>query len=82
MCDNLPKWAKQIFCTKLGLLLVAGVWTMIFWGIYFNIESAGEIFFYTGLLGVAYLVIMLGIMLVYAWIINPIKQRKKNSKSK
>lgn len=69
--------------SKFGWVILGFIWMAIFLTID-NIFDA-DWAFYTGMIGVAFNFVMTIIFIIYAWIINPIreyKERKKNNLQK
>jgi hypothetical protein len=73
--NKVKRGLKWLVMTKLGLFVTSFIWLIIWTGVYNNVE--GEWPAYVALPGLAYIVIMTLIMIVYAWIINPIREWKK-----
>lgn len=61
---------QQIFCTKIGWLFICLFLTVVF-GVLSNWFDWAEYAMYISL---AYPVVLSIIMLIYAWIINPLKR--------
>ncbi len=70
--EELKNLAIQLFCTKIGWLVICGILFILFgtmsnwypWAVYVMFAS------------LAYPVALSIIMMVYAWVINPIRNRK------
>lgn len=68
----------QIFCTKVGWLGITLLCAIVF-GLLSSVIDWCEIAMYISFI---YPVVLLLIMMVYAWIINPIREYKKNKSVK
>lgn len=79
--DKLRQFAAQMFMTKLGWMINSFIWLIIWTAVYNNVD--GEWPFWVMLPALVYLVGITLVFIVFAWIINPIrdwKARKKNEK--
>lgn len=78
----IPKW---LVLTNIGRMVLAFVWFLIFWRIdarlsYNNSYNGWAFWLY--LIGVAYWLVFILILLIFAWIINPIKEHKEMKEAK
>jgi len=78
--DKLPKWFKQIFMTKLGLILPTTAWFGIWYGI--SDRTYDDWKMWVSMLGLGYIVGLTLVMFAYAWVINPIRSYKENRNNK
>jgi formate/nitrite transporter FocA (FNT family) len=79
MKNKMKKWFLQIFATKIGLLAVSVVLIIVFGILGDKYEWAETAMMFSWL----YPIGLTLVMMVYAWIINPIrdyKERKQNKK--
>jgi len=67
--------ASYMVLTNLGRIGLAFIWILIFLSI--NSVVDGVWAFWTAMVGVAYLVGFTLVAIVFAWIINPIRDRKR-----
>ena len=78
MKNKFKDFFVQLFCTKLGLLLVTLLLALGF-GLLSTYYFWAEIAMYVSLI---YPVALLLIMIAYAWVINPVREYKENKKLK
>jgi len=69
------KALKWLINTKLGWLILSFLWIGTFMIIDDNIESNWA--FWVAMPGFAYIVGLMLVLLTYAWIINPIRERRE-----
>lgn len=68
-------WATH---TKLGWFLISFIWMSIFLAIDNNIESGWA--FWVATPAIAYMLGLTLVMIAYAWVINPLRERKEDKK--
>jgi uncharacterized membrane protein len=74
MNDKTRHWLLQIFATKIGWLVISALSAITF-GILGNYYEWAAIAMY---ISFVYPVVLFLIMMVYAWIINPIRDYKES----
>jgi uncharacterized membrane protein len=78
MLDKIKKflfWTKH---TKLGWFLISFIWAATFTIIDNNIEDDWA--YWLAIPGIAYMFALVLVTVVYAWVINPIREYRKNKK--
>ena len=70
------KVLNWLVTTKLGWLIISFIWMGISMIVDANVES--NIGLYMAIPALGYIVVLTLVMLVYAWIINPLNDRKKS----
>lgn len=66
--------------SKFGWVILAFIWAAIFFMIDNLVE--GDWAYYTGMLGIVFNFILTIIFIIFAWIINPIREYKERKKNK
>jgi len=72
---NALKW---LISTKLGWLIISFLWIGTFMIINDNIESPWP--FFVAIPGFLYIIGLFLVMIAYAWVINPIRERKETKR--
>lgn len=80
MLDKIKKFLFWLTHTKLGWFLISFIWTVIFMKIDSNISSDWA--YWMAIPGIVYMVGLALVAIAYAWIINPIREYRKNKKRK
>jgi len=78
----IPKW---LVLTNIGRMVLAFVWFLIFWRIDARLSYTSSYngwAFWLYLIGVAYWLVFILILLIFAWIINPIKEHMEMKEDK
>lgn len=72
---NVLKW---LVCTKLGWLILSFLWIGVFMIINDNVESVWP--FWVAVPGFLYIIGLFLVMIAYAWVINPLRERRETKR--
>lgn len=80
MINKLKKSLLWLTRTKIGLFVTSFIWSSSWIGVYNN--STQEWPFWMAVPGFIYMLGLFSVMMAYAWVINPIRDRKQRKETK